>query len=663
MKNFRSFHENKDLELFLEAVDIENFQPLDGQWTHGSWGSSYIFNVEGDDCEDCTDYKNRNSGRCYALSFAPHSDNVSISFTRCSTTSDSSKNVHWAFAKTVLKAVIEYVDLKNPKSFSWLPVGKSKANKVTNRVENRDARRKLYSKFFERYLFPDKYVPVTSTSWVSRKEYDSNYVPVGYPAIPESLNKESSASEKSKAVEEIHKKIGENRTNIARAENERREQEIRRQREEEERRIREEEERLRRAIDDTEINPNLIKEKDIAVVTRNPNSYSGNHVDRLGKVERIYFRNVFETNPETREQSSVEKLYARIRFSEFDDNEEFNGASMEIPIAFLAKENEEAKRQREIRSRETLNLLMSNPENNPNNVREGDEVISFISPTSTQNGLVGTIRRITHSRSHYNTTPTLKAEIDWNEESTQKIRQLGYNASSPVFIKNLFKNNEENRREIQRRTRTHEVQSQASRNRERIERRRQRDDYVASRMSNQTPEEIQHLVDHPNNPEHLKINDFVKINPRGWYNRRYRDKKGTVVHLRKDPYDDNQVKLGVAIHRTHRVVEFYASELQRDTSENAARIQTRQRRRQEVSQLSRGFNIGDNIKVNRGRYNGKIGTILNFRLVNGILSAIIASEDRNFSVKIDFIERLQNPHGLPEMNLTFKDYMTILESF
>lgn len=657
MKSFHLFHENKDIELFLEAVDIENFQPKDGEWTHGSWGSNYTFNVEGDDCSDCSEYKNRNSGKCYSLAFSPYGDNVSISFTRCGTTSDASKNVQWAFAKTVLKAVIEYIDLKEPKSFSWMPVGKSKTNSVRGRVINSEARRKLYSKFFERYLFPHKYIPISQTQWVSTKEYISKYVPDGYPPIPEGLTQNSSASQKSEAVEDIMKKAQENRDEIIRTQQRRREEENRRQREEEERRQREAEERLQRAIEDSDQNPNQVRQDDIVRIINVPQSsfrYREDYADRIAKLERFYFR---------QDQDSRQVLHARIRFAEEEQSMEFNGPSAEVPVMNLDKENENSKREREARISERLNSLLSNSEYNPNGVQQGDEVISYISPHSRQNNLIGTVKRIVYSKLHYGSQVfVLNADVDWDEESMNKIRELGYGRSL-VQLRYLFKNTEENRSEIRRKIRSHEVESQASRNRDRIERRRQRDEYIASRTSNQSAEEIQSLVNHPNNPQNLKINDFVKINPIGWYNRRYRNKKGTIVSLRKDPYDETRIKIGVAIHRTHRVAEFYANELERDTSENATRIQTRQRRRQEVSQLSRGFNIGDNIRVTRGRYVGKTGTILNFRLVNGILSAIIASEERNFSVKIDFIERLQNSHGLPEMNITFKNYISIVESF
>ena len=653
MKSFHLFHENKDIELFIEAIDIENFQPKDGEWSHSSYGSTYKFNIEGDDCSDCPGYKSRNNEKCYSVSFSSSAGDVSIGFSRCGSYSDANKNVQWALSKSILKAVIEYIDQKQPKSFSWSPVYKTKENPVQGRIVNADARKKLYSKFFARYLFPDKYVPISDAYWVSTKEYLSKYVSDGYAPIPENLTKDSTASEKSAAAEQMIAKTKENRENIERAEAARRQEEYRRQREEEERRRREQEEMLQRSIEDLRYNPNQVKQDDIVVIIRPPEGeanfrYRDEYAYKIAKLERFYL--------------TEDVLYARVRFaSEDSDSMEFTGSTIEVPAKNLKKEDETSKRERENRIAEKLNSLLSNPEYNPNGIKEGDEVISYVSPNSRDNNFVGVVKKITYSKSYYGTEYTLLAKIEWNEESINRLNSIYRDPSSPARIKNLFKNTEENRNEIRRKIRSHEVESQASRNRDRIQRRRQRDEYVASRTSNQSPEEIQSLVNHPNNPQNLKINDFVKINPIGWYNRRYRNKKGTIVSLRKDPYDETRIKIGVAIHRTHRVAEFYANELERDTSENAARIQTRQRRRQEVSQLSRGFNIGDNVRVTRGRYNGKTGTILNFRLVNGILSAIIASEERNFSVKIDFIERLQSP--LPEMNLTFKNYISIIESF
>jgi ribosomal protein L24 len=658
MLQFKNYIENKenlyDFEnLILEFMDSENFVPKNGIWAKSNGGWSYYFDVEGDNCEDLhsgsgSEYK----GRCYQLNLSGDPNrSTSISFYRGGSVSDSGRGVQINLTKTILRAISEFIEKKKPRYFSWSPVLKTKVNPVLRRIINQDARGKLYDKFFVDKYFPE-YVPIGPKHWTSRENYEKFYVPYGYSPIPENITKNSQRSEKMQVIENLENfKLG-NAGEINRRNYERSDAEYRDEMEQARKKQREQEEKVQKVLNDPQQNPDQIKISDLVDVKHSEN-IGGNETESytVGIVKEFLM-----SSPEGPNLSD-EKLSAIVKLSD-DDGESFYGPSKTIPLSELKKETPDSKQEREEKNRRKLEILLRNPELNPNKISENDQILIFMprNPTANGNGLMGTVEKIVFKKDY--SQGELYAKIKWDESTIEKMRSMdAYRSPSDlVTLKYLIKNTPDAQREIERKKREIEIENQISR-RQRLHSRRSRHDQDMAERLTQTPEEIERLTNHPSNPNRIKPNDFVKIT--AGYNR---NKKGTVISVRSYAYDENRLVVSVKLHRSYRIVSEPLYNIEKDMSENAVRIQNRQRRRQEIGSMSRGFQIGDMVRVTSGRYRDKTGRILSFRLVNNVLSAVLTPlEGRNFSVKIDFIERT-NSHGLPEANLNFKQYVSIVES-
>ena len=752
-----NYNEEQLLDIILEAADID-LSTVDGEWD--SDRKKFYFNVPGDSCPESR--RIYPGGRCYKVTISGYEgDGVSIAFDRGGSYSDADSGVAFSAIKIILKAIGTYIEEKKPSKISWSAVSKSKANKVTGQVHNPEARANIYEKWAKRHLFPDKYVPLNRDSWVSRKKYDDEYVSKGYPAIPQTINLQSSDREKTEAINDLKEKA-----TAAREDIQRREMESRRREEEERERVRTE--RAQAAQQDPRYNPEGLKVDDLIYVLQNRQ-----YVEEgtIGKITGFDFRPI---DPYAEDRGY--KLY--VNFKQQVSDGSFRSDTYRLPVENVQKDTEERRSERETQRVAKLQELLADRRSNPNDIKVGDEVayrsrrgdmnvftgtvedlnfkkdygdykllvkinwnddsklsmrnagteldsyvnlenvskasvykdklaslisdrtanpsgikvgdqvITFLAsdPTHRHNGMVGKVREIMYQEG-YNWSGTandykLLAFVDWDERSATS---LGANQNRAVDAKSLILNNADVNNRIQSATRGHQVQQQVDRNRERHERRLRDDEELRQSqevgMSSQTPEELERLVNHSSNPQKIRPGDFVKVNS---WRRGLRNKKGLVVALFSSSYDRDLIYVKIKIHRSDRVATtLQISSVERDTSATAARIQNRQARRDSVSSLSRGFNIGDRVKITRGRYNQRTGRILNFRLTaNDALSAIIVSDQGttevggthqpfpNFSVNINFVERLQgtptqtsNPNSLPESNLTFSSYLKIFESF
>ena len=752
-----NYNEEQLLDIILEAADID-LSTVDGEWD--SDRKKFYFNVPGDSCPESR--RIYPGGRCYKVTISGYEgDGVSIAFDRGGSYSDADSGVAFSAIKIILKAIGTYIEEKKPSKISWSAVSKSKANKVTGQVHNPEARANIYEKWAKRHLFPDKYVPLNRDSWVSRKKYDDEYVSKGYPAIPQTINLQSSDREKTEAINDLKEKA-----TAAREDIQRREMESRRREEEERERVRTE--RAQAAQQDPRYNPEGLKVDDLIYVLQNRQ-----YVEEgtIGKITGFDFRPI---DPYAEDRGY--KLY--VNFKQQVSDGSFRSDTYRLPVENVQKDTEERRSERETQRVAKLQELLADRRSNPNDIKVGDEVayrsrrgdmnvftgtvedlnfkkdygdykllvkinwddsskismshagtefdsyvnlenvskasvykdklaslisdrtanpsgikvgdqvITFLAsdPTHRHNGMVGKVREIMYQEG-YNWSGTandykLLAFVEWDERSATS---LGANQNRAVDAKSLILNNADVNNRIQSATRGHQVQQQVDRNRERHERRLRDDEELRQSqevgMSSQTPEELERLVNHSSNPQKIRPGDFVKVNS---WRRGLRNKKGLVVALFSSSYDRDLIYVKIKIHRSDRVATtLQISSVERDTSATAARIQNRQARRDSVSSLSRGFNIGDRVKITRGRYNQRTGRILNFRLTaNDALSAIIVSDQGttevggthqpfpNFSVNINFVERLQgtptqtsNPNSLPESNLTFSSYLKIFESF
>jgi hypothetical protein len=750
-----NYNEQQLLDIILEAVDID-LSSVDGEWDSGR--SNFYFNVPGDNCPESR--RIYPGGRCYKVHIYG-GDSVSIAFDRGGSYQDADAGAAFNAIRIILAAIGVYLEEKKPSKISWSAVSKSKANKVTGQMQNPDARASIYERWAKRHLFPDKYVPLNRDHWISREKYDNEYVSNGYPAIPQTINLQSSDREKTIVIKDLKEKAA-----AAREEIQRREIEAREREEQERERVRTE--RAQAAQQDPRHNPEGLKVDDLIYVLQNRQ-----YVEEgtIGKITGFDFRPI---DPYAEDRGY--KLY--VNFKQQVSDGSFRSDIFRLPVENVQKDTEERRSERErqrvaklqelladrrsnpndikvgdevaYRSRrgdmnvftgtvEDLNFkkeygdykllvkinwddsskismshaniefdnyvnlenvskasvykdklasLISDRTANPNGIKVGDQVITFLAsdPTHRHNGMVGKVREMMYQEG-YNWSGTandykLLAFVDWDERSATS---LGPNQNRAVDAKSLILNNSDVNNRIQAATRGHQVQQQVDRNRERHERRLRDDEELRrsqeSGISSQTPEELERLVNHPSNPQKIRPGDFVKVV--NHWRRGLRNKKGVVVGLYSYTYDRDIIYVKIKIHRSDRsATTLQISNVERDTSATAARIQNRQARRDSVSALSRGFNIGDRVKVTRGRYNQRTGRILNFRLTaSDALSAIIVSDQGttgvdgthqpfpNFSVNVNFIESLQGTptqpsnHGLPENNLTFSDYLRIVESF
>lgn len=412
----------------------------------------------------------------------------------------------------------------------------------------------------------------------------------------------------------------------------RREERIRREEEErrqEEERQRQRQERMQARVVDPEHNPEGIKEGDIVYLANAEDEYRvpSSYADKPGKVERV-ISGYYGDDEEG-------EVYASVRFATSDDpgNDDFNGRPFNVKVSNLKKATPEHLADRERRRQEFIANLISSQETNPNGVQEGDEIITNIPGTSAeneQNGLRGKITKFKPERNQ------LFAYVDWDAHAQTIIFR---NIHSAVDVKFLHKATPEEIQRIARQRREREIEQQVQRNREVQQRRTQG---FQSNAGDQSPEDLEALINHPANPQHLKPGDYVTV-VSGYRNR---GRGGIIVSLEKPYWSSDNVTAYVRFHgsRAAQPTRFWSiAELQRDESEQAQALQSRQQqqqdRQQRIATATNGLQIGDTVSVASGVHRGKTGRIVGFRASGQNISVTIATHDGNFNVNARAIAR------------------------
>lgn len=370
MLKFKDYLYSEDLLILDRLVEgVEDHQPLNGKWVRPLEPSNnhaeYKFDVPGDNC----------GPGCYAVNISGNpKEIVSISFSRSGSYMDQHKGVGMEVFKGVLKALSEYVSVLKPKGLSWSAVAKRTPNPKTGKIINPEARAHIYEGWATRYLFPDKYVGMKDR-WLRRDIYDSEYVPKGFPPVPEGVTSDSPSGTKKEVLEKMRKEFESKKDEIERIEREH------------EQRRRDEEERERRAeiaaaLADPEKNPEGIQEGDIVFLADPENqNVSRRYRENPAKVERIDLYSI---------------LYATVRFSNDEEiGDDFYGENAQLKITEFRKatpeaiedmrrkreerlrREEEERRQAEERERqrqERIQARIAHPEHNPEGIKEGDIV-------------------------------------------------------------------------------------------------------------------------------------------------------------------------------------------------------------------------------------------------------------------------------------------------
>ena len=260
--NFREwFQDQLYLELFTPE-EIDAFEPEDGRWDHEPSENSphdrftYRFNVRSDPKKDCG-YRGDDIKPCYNVTikksgyidFGHWDTGINDRFGDRQGSNpnalDAEKEIKIGkdVMYSVLKAVGEVVRKVRPEELHWTPISKQRV------AINSEAREKVYKLWATKALFPQYYVPLTSSKWIRRDVYDREYVSLGMPTLPETIK---SPKEKSDKVDEVLRKAVDVRQDIYR-----RDQEV------EERRRTEEAQRL---VDSPRYNPNGIRMDDDIII-------------------------------------------------------------------------------------------------------------------------------------------------------------------------------------------------------------------------------------------------------------------------------------------------------------------------------------------------------------------------------------------------------------
>lgn len=661
MLKFNEFFNSRqifDAELFIEGVieDIESHEPLDGHWKTppDAYGQSqYVFNVAGE--EDCSSYS-----PCYTVKFyGSTSGTTSISFNRNSSHDDTNLGNQKEVIRGVLKAIIKYVKDTNPIGLDWTPVDKTKVNARTGDYVNKNAREVIYRGWAVRHLFPDKYVGGLnipghdSNIWIRKDIYDKTLVPLGMPPVPEGIHDDAPSGEKMQILSGMNKQLAEkfgglnshekemlgyefrNKLSSAAYEEYTKRKETERKRKEEEARIKKE--KLAAAIVSQEYNPAGLKDGDYVYVK----NVGANLSPELGELRGVI--RDFQFNDS--------HLSAQVAFARNDDDNYFNGSVNWIPVNNLMKEGPEHAEKRMLRRRERTEALKHDPGINPGGIDEGDEIITKIEgyPGSRHHGLLGKVKEIFLSRDGR----SLMANVDWTDEAKAV---LGSDSQRPVHLSNFLKATPENKELILNQKRQHQIDQQVQNTRDRETRRQARQrSYQPISNSNQTPEQLERLINHPKNPLHLKPGDMIVVG-NDWRNS---GRRGVILSLQSPHWNDDSISATVKFHGSSaRPTNFWSLDnLQRDTSPESqamiARQQQQAARQQRIASAVGGLNVGDTVTVSQGRNRGRSGTIISFRSSGQNVSAVIGARDGNFTADIRYI---QNPQPPQTESLSFFQY-------
>lgn len=650
MQTFLSFI-NKKENIFLEFMEVGNFQPLNGIWKgnnkHSYARFTYSFDVEGDDCKDLI---RTNPGdpdnRCYKISFSGSFDgSISVAFYRGESTNDSGKNVQINLGKSILYAFNEFVKNFRPEGFNWHAVAKTRSSKNSN------ARSKIYNAFFVENYFPHMYVPDPREGngrWISRKQYDTVYVPSGLPEIPE-LNSRKSKKE---FIEKIKSSaLGANL--FAKEFTDRRDN------------YRHAEELKRRQENESFDNYKNLKFGDLVYFTKDENIYEKtfkvpkigtvNEIEQIVKGKNITDKKIIVKIMETTYPEGWERKYSTTE-SEYDE------------VSKIDTPEQAINKQEEFWNYVLENYLLKQKKLNPDFINFGDRVVYF--DENRQEKFKGKIIRFEFS-SNISGHHALLGHVEFDDMNANahsafyRFEKASLNVYK-INLKNLYKDDETLDVKIQQNKKQKEIEKKIAKNKNIQNRRSRRSNSIVN-----PSETSQSFIDHPENSLNLRIGDNVLINASTWnrvnYRRRRRgriptrDQKGIILNF---SLEGSTLLANVKNTRTEEMVWVAVRFLTKDESLTTQRVANRQSTQQQLIAAISNSNIqiGDSVRITRGRHSGKSGRILNFRMVNGNPSAIIASveENRNFIIKIDYLQ-ISNVHEI--VNLNFLNFLNIIESF
>lgn len=187
-----NFHDWLGEREWAEAFDretISQFKILDGVWEppleDDATYHRFHFNLPSDPNKNCYDDYTQKNMPCY---FVGITNAGGISFghkeSMFGDRHDANKDLGGMKTSTemmnsVLQAIGEYVEKKNPEMLRWSAVQKSRSG-----AQNLDAREKIYFMWAAKNIFPS-YVPISSQMWIRADMYKQNYRPEdGYPELP-----------------------------------------------------------------------------------------------------------------------------------------------------------------------------------------------------------------------------------------------------------------------------------------------------------------------------------------------------------------------------------------------------------------------------------------------------------------------------------------------
>jgi len=195
MKTFFEYLKLKDDYLWLSETTIVRTDVIKPKYSEWSRYNLFYFDVEGDDCSP---------NICYLVYFEElKSNSYEVEFRRGSNNSkDERRGVGMLVLGAVFYAIDEFVKNNKPDYLIWSPSKTKTANPVTGIITNPNGRRDAYDILAIKVLFPS-YVSVKINEWMRKDIYEREYVPKGYPSIPENLTIESSPLEKKKFIQNI----------------------------------------------------------------------------------------------------------------------------------------------------------------------------------------------------------------------------------------------------------------------------------------------------------------------------------------------------------------------------------------------------------------------------------------------------------------------------
>ena len=410
----------------FESDAILNHQVLDEKWepalSQDASGYAYYFNVPGDNVgtKEKPAYK-------VSCSYEEYQGihRSGISFSRNGSHADAGVGVHKDAMLSILKGIGEFIYAKTPEVVEWSAVGKTSRNKITGQKVNPEARKSIYKKWAIRNLFPD-YIGISDENWVRKDYYDEKLVKVlKYPPLSSDIKSDDHPGKKRKAQDQLIAAIESNKDEINKA---RRAEEERLRLERERQRL----EALRVKIESPEHNPNKLAIGDIVDLTE-VDSYYGQYYG-VGKVKNFVDSygdlNVHIDLPRiTNEGPDFNNIVDTVSFKADRVKKE----TEETKAARIAKKEEERRRQEEQERREkeeeerlaaeeraSALELSADPEMNPNGLKVGDNVISFLEDNplhATHNGLTGTVKEFRKRRKSYYSSSgfVLKVVVDFDD--------------------------------------------------------------------------------------------------------------------------------------------------------------------------------------------------------------------------------------------------------